>query len=181
LYSILEKEWNAQKEKPAVKPNQIEYLEKNQGDLDIIRPLWEKLNAHHTAVSKYFKENRTAFTFEMRIKPLLGKSQEGKLRIFLARDVNTQIYIGYCVATVDCKNQGEIESIYLDQEYRSFGIGDKLMAKALGWLETMKAKKIILTVAEGNEKVFAFYRRFNFYPRLTTLWYKPDAESEGKL
>ena len=181
LYSILEKEWHAQKEKPTVKPNQIEYLEKIRNDLDIIGLLWDKLNTHHIARSKYWKNNRVATSFDMRKKQLLDKSQDGELHIFLVRDAGANKYIGYCVATVDREKQGEIESIYLDEEYRSFGIGDKLMTKALGWLETMKAKKIILTVAEGNEKVFAFYRRFNFYPRLTTLWYKPDAESEGKL
>jgi len=36
---------------------EVEYLEKNQNDLDIIRPLWDKLNAHHITVSKYFKDN----------------------------------------------------------------------------------------------------------------------------
>lgn len=41
----------------------------------------------------------------------------------------------------------------------------------------MAVKKTILGVAEGNESVFAFYRRHNFYPRTTILLQKPDDES----
>ena len=48
LYSILEKEWVNRKDESIGRideendgGNEIEYLEKNQNDLDIIRPLWE--------------------------------------------------------------------------------------------------------------------------------------------
>ena len=68
----------------------IEYLEKNQDDLDIIRHLWEKLNVHHISVSRYFKDNRSTTTFDMRKKQLVEKSHDGELRIYLARDVITK-------------------------------------------------------------------------------------------
>jgi len=185
LYSILEKEWHNRKEKPAEIPETknetpIKYLEKNQNELNIIGPLWEKLNAHHISLSKYWGKNRRATSFDMRKKQLLEKSQEGKLCIFLASDVNTKKYIGYCVTTVDRENQGEIESIYVENDYRGLGIGDSLMIKALDWLKAMKVTKTILSVGDGNENVFAFYRRYNFYPRVTILWHKPDSEFAGK-
>ena len=155
---------------------QIEYLEKNQEDLEIVRPLWQKLNQHHIAVSKYQKNNRTNTTFDMRKKQLLEKSHQGALQINLARDSNTKEYIGYCVTTINSEKQGEIESLYVEKDYRGTGIGDSLMTRALGWLKTMSAKKTILGVAEGNESVFPFYRRYNFYPRVTILLHKPEAE-----
>lgn len=184
LYSILENEWLNRKDESIEKTDEendggkeIEYLEKNQNDLDIIRPLWEKLNAHHITVSKYFKDSRATTTFDMRKKQLQEKSYQGALRIDLARDAVTKEYIGYCVTSVDQAKQGEIESIYVEKDYRLSGIGDSLMTRALGWLENITVKKTILGVAEGNEGVFAFYQRHNFYPRVTVLLHKPDAES----
>ena len=113
LYSILEQEWRNRKDASLKKEDkenyggkEIELLEKNQNDLDIIRPLWEKLNAHHITVSKYFKDSRTATTFDMRKKQLMEKSYQGALRIDLARDATTKEYIGYCVTSVDQAKQG---------------------------------------------------------------------------
>ena len=182
LYSILENEWCGQAELKAAADSendggkQIEYVEKTQNDLDLIQPLWEKLNAHHLTVSKYFKESRAAFTFEMRKKHLMEKSYEGVLRIDLARDAVTKEYVGYCVTSVDKNKQGEIESIYVEKDYRLSGIGDGLMSRALAWLSDVTVKQTVLTVAEGNEGVFAFYRRHDFYPKTTILMHKPDAE-----
>jgi [ribosomal protein S5]-alanine N-acetyltransferase len=181
LYAILEQEWRKRKDNSSQKVDEendggreIEYLDKNQNDLDIIRPLWDKLNAHHIMVSKYFKDSRATTTFDMRKKQLMEKSYQGALRIDLARDALTKEYIGYCVTSVDEQKQGEIESIYVEKDYRLSGIGDSLMTRALAWLETVTVKKTILGVAEGNEGVFAFYRRHDFYPRVTVLMHKPD-------
>ncbi len=180
-YSILEKEW-ANRNNTAPKKTdeeneggkEIEFLEKDQNGLDIIQPLWEKLNAHHITVSKYFKDTRAVTTFDMRKKQLMEKSYEGALRIDLARDAATKEFIGYCVTSVDREKQAEIESIYVEKDYRLSGIGDSLMTRALAWLETVTVKKTILGVAEGNEGVFAFYRRHNFYPRVTVLLHRPE-------
>jgi len=185
LYSILEKEWQHRKVDIILKTDsendggkEIEFLDKNQNDLDIIQLLWEKLHAHHLAVSKYFKDSRSTITFEMRKKQLIEKSFQGKVRIDLARDAATKEYIGYCVTSVDPEQQGEIESIYVEKDYRLSGIGDSLMTRALAWLETVTVKKTILGVAEGNEGVFAFYQRHNFYPKTTILMHKPEIKAE---
>jgi hypothetical protein len=45
----------------------------------------------------------------------------------------------------------------------------------------MSVQKTILGVAEGNESVFPFYRRYNFYPRVTILWQKTDSEPKEHL
>ncbi len=187
LYSILETEWRSRKNDLHEKSDtendggkEIEFLEKNQNDLDLIQPLWEKLHAHHLAVSKYFKDSRATITFEMRKKMLIEKSFEGALRIDLARDAATKEFIGYCVTSVNKEKEGEIESIYVEKDYRLSGIGDSLMTRAIAWLETVTVKKTILGVAEGNEGVFAFYQRHNFYPRTTILMHKPEIPAEAE-
>ena len=160
---------------------QIEYLEKDRNDLEFIRPLWQKLNQHHRAVSKYYKDSRAVTTFDMRKKQLLEKSRQGALHIDLARDTNTEEYIGYCVTTINPEKQGEIESLFIEKDHRGMGIGDNLMVRALSWLKTMSVQKTILGVAEGNEGVFSFYRRYNFYTRVTILWQKTDSETKEHL
>ena len=140
----------------------IEYIEKNRDELDIIEPLWEKQLEHHITVSNHFKESLSRVNFDVRKKQLQEKSRGGVLRIDMAKDSATGRYIGYCVTSLTPEKLGEID-------YRLSCIGDNLMTRALGWLDVMAAKRKILGVAEGNESVFAFYRRYNFYPRTTIL------------
>jgi diamine N-acetyltransferase len=99
----------------------------------------------------------------------VDKSRGGALRIDLARDRKTEEYIGYCVSTLTGEKLGEIESIYIEPPYRRSRIGDSLMQKALRWMDENQVKRKIVGVAEGNESVFAFYRRYGFYPRITVL------------
>ncbi len=150
----------------------IEYIEINPDDIDIIRSLWEKQLEHHKAVSKYFKEGLSHINFDVRKKQLQDKSRGGALRIDLAKDSITGKHIGYCVSSLTPEKLGKIESIYVEKEYRLSGIGDNLMTRALSWLDAMSAKRKILGVGEDNESVFAFYRRYNFYPKTTILEHK---------
>jgi len=71
-------------------------LEKNQNDLDIIQPLWEKLHAHHWRSPNISRQPRND-NVRTRKKMLIEKSFEGALRIDLARDAVTKEFIGYCV------------------------------------------------------------------------------------
>jgi ribosomal protein S18 acetylase RimI-like enzyme len=80
------------------------------------------------------------------------------------------------VTSVNKEREGEIESIYVEKDYRLSGIGDGLMSRALAWLDDVTVKQTMLTVAEGNEGVFTFYRRHDFYPKTTILMHKPDAD-----
>lgn len=179
LYSILEKEWRSQKEDLSTssadnRVMDIAFLEKSQGNIDLIKPLWEKLIEYHKAVSRNFKDRFSSVTFNTRKKKLLEKSQDGALRVDLTKDLKTGEYIGYCVTSLNAEKQGEIESIYVEKKYRGSGIGDKLVRRALHWLDSLSARSRIVGVAEGNESVFAFYSRYHFYPRTTILEQKLD-------
>jgi ribosomal protein S18 acetylase RimI-like enzyme len=147
----------------------IEYTETDQRGLDLIGPLWEKLNEYHRERSPYHKGHFAGMTFEMRKRHLLEKSAGGAMRIDIARDRETDKYAGYCVSTVSKDRQGEIDSIYIESEYRRRGIGDALMKRTLGWMDRLSITRRLVEVASGNEEVFAFYRRYGFYPRSTIL------------
>lgn len=75
-------------------------VEKDIKEIELMKPLWEQLNAVHFAKSVYFKSKYEKFTFDKRI-----------------------------------------ESIYKN-EYRKFGLGGKLMEKALNWFKSKEITNI---------------------------------------
>ena len=111
--------------------SKIEYIESNEKDLDIIAPLWEKLNEHHRINSKFFSERFSQLTFYTRKKAFLEKARSGAIRIDLARDLDRNEHIGYYLSSITKENEGEIDSIYIEENYRRLGIGDCFMKKAL--------------------------------------------------
>jgi ribosomal protein S18 acetylase RimI-like enzyme len=135
--------------------------------LDDIQPLWEGLNQHHALVSPHFKADFHAKTFARRKAALLGKYAEGKLRIDLAQ-ANGET-IGYLISAITTDGVGEIESIFIDNAYRGQTIGDQLMRRALAWLDEQSVHTKVIDVAFGNERAYAFYARYDFYPRVVTL------------
>jgi ribosomal protein S18 acetylase RimI-like enzyme len=147
----------------------IEYQEIDAGALDLIGPLWQKLNEYHRVRSQHFANSFEKHTFDWRKKDLLEKSNSGSLRIDLAKDLDTGELIGYCVSTISKDKQGEIDSIYVEPGYRQSGIGDYLMRRALRWMDDLSVAKKILRVGAGNEEVFEFHRKYDFYPRTIIL------------
>ncbi|UCB43297.1 MAG: GNAT family N-acetyltransferase [Dehalococcoidales bacterium] len=147
----------------------IEYTHTDEQGLDSIAALWQKLLEYHKSLSQHFSGRLGSMTFDLRKKGLLEKSREGVIRIDLARDVGRGGLVGYCVSTISRDRQGEIESIYIEPDYRESGIGDNLMKRALHWMDEYPVTKKVLAVGTGNEEVFDFYSRYDFYPRTTIL------------
>jgi ribosomal protein S18 acetylase RimI-like enzyme len=142
----------------------INYLEVDRREIDIIKPLWEKLRDYHHGLSLYFAERYMEFAFEERKKQLLKKSINGSLKIDIVKDEDTKWFIGYCVSSISDELEGEIDSVYIEEEYRSLGIGKELMTRALNWMgeKGVKSKKIVIAV--GNEDMISFYEKFDFLP-----------------
>jgi diamine N-acetyltransferase len=142
----------------------VTYLELGPESIEIIRTLWEGLNAHHLVRSPNFRDHYEQMTFDVRKKDLLKKE---RLQIILAvRDGNP---VGYCVCTISAEYDGEIDSIFVEDSYRRSGIGEELMTRAIAWLDAGGAKKKIVAVASGNEAAIPFYESFGFVPRMTVL------------
>jgi len=143
----------------------IIYLEVDKQEIDIIGPLWEKLRDYHQGLSLYFAERYLEFTFGERKEELLKKSRNGSLKIDIAKDKDTKWLIGYCVSSISDELEGEIDSIYIEEDYRSLGIGKELLERALQWMEVnmVKTKKVI--VAVGNEELLSFYSKHDFLPK----------------
>lgn len=148
----------------------IEYVESDEKGIDLIRPLWEQLVAHHRARTVHFQGYYDAFTFEKRKGELREKARNGSLHIGLAKEAGR--IVGYCVcslATTPGATVGEVDSIFVDAGYRSRGIGDALMRKANEWMDRQDAGVKRISVAVGNEEVFAFYAKYGYYPKNIVL------------
>ena len=92
-----------------------------------IRSLWEGLNSLHAKLSPNFKIQYQNFTFGKRIEKLLKKDM---LKVFVASESGK--YIGYCIASIE-EDAGEIESIFINPEFRNRKTGHLLMDAALKW------------------------------------------------
>ncbi|MEG0774247.1 GNAT family N-acetyltransferase [Clostridium sp.] len=136
--------------------------------LNFVQPLWEKLNKHHEVNSNYFQSKFMNLTFDIRKSNLLNDNNL-KVKVDLIMDIEKGLYIGYCISTVNKELIGEIDSLFVEKEYRKYGLGDKLMNRALDWLNSNEVKTKIIGVAEGNEDVFKFYKRYGFHKRKVIL------------
>lgn len=136
--------------------------------LDLVQPLWEKLKKHHEINSSYFSDTINGLTFQVRKNKFI-KDKTLKVKIDLIKESKNELYIGYCISTINEDLAGEIDSLYVDKEYRKYGLGDKLMNSALEWLDSNQVKTKIIGVAEGNENVLEFYKKYEFYKRSVIL------------
>jgi len=143
----------------------MEIKEIEKSEINQIRPLWEKLNQMHLKDSIDFKDHFKNFTFEKRCEKLLLKDSNS-----LKIDVlyNKKNPVGYCISTIDGE-AGEIESLFIEEEFRSSGYGNKLVEQAILWLERNRCKMINVSVAAGHESVISFYQRFGFKARMISL------------
>ncbi len=149
--------------------NQICFIELEVGNISVIKSLWEKLNQYHREKTKYFGHLYEMNSFEDRIKPILDLAERGSVKIDIAQDTNHNVIVGYCVSTITENGEGEIDSIFLDQNYRGKGIGEALMERALNWFAENNVQDIKIGVVFGNDDVLSFYERFGFYPKSYVL------------
>ena len=132
--------------------------------ISCIRNLWEKLNKLHYEDSVYFEDFYESFSFEERIGRFRNLGAED-LKITIVKDGPR--FLGYCISTKEEKN-GEIDSIYLEDEVQGRGVGKKLVQDHVKWLKESGCSRIRVAVSYGHEKgVEDFYHHLGFFKRLT--------------
>jgi diamine N-acetyltransferase len=150
----------------------VTYMQILKQDIEVIRPVWEKLRRYHQTQSVNFKEFYDAFTFEVRTKKML-ELPEDNLFVEAAVDVEGKA-VGYCMSSASIDGVGELESIYVEVEFRKSGVGSRLVQNSIEWMKNRGCKKISVAVANGNEEAFPFYEKFGFRHRLTVLELKSE-------
>ena len=136
------------------------------GEIDRIRPLWQKLIEANADNSPYFKEYYGTFDFEIRKGFLREKLASGaELYTAVLVDADTQTDAGFVTATYNREESfGEIEMLYLREEYRGQGMGRKLFQLALSCLDVNGIRDRKLCVTYGNDAALRLYQSFGFYP-----------------
>ncbi len=139
----------------------IAIIEKNINDIELIKPLWEQLNALHCEKSVNFKKRFETYEFEKRMEGIIQKAERGIIKLDILFDDEKNKYAGYCLSSIeDCK--GEIESIFIEKEYRKSGQGGKLMESALRWFNDKNIYDIKINVVYNNSDALPFYERYGF-------------------
>lgn len=146
-----------------------EYFTLDESGLDHVRPLWEDLNRHHLLRTRHFSHHYLARSFDERKAEILGKAVTGKVRVDIAREPASGQPVGYCISSLSRDGTGEIDSVFVDGQFREQGIGSCLLERALLWLSSSGAKRTFVSVSYGNEETWAFYEKFGFHPRMTVL------------
>lgn len=147
----------------------IIFIEADARGLNLIQLLWEKLNQHHLQQKSDFKEHYENFTFPERCETLLKKSICGKMHIGMLKDKESEIMLAYCITTISSDREGEIDSIYVEKDYRGRGFGDILIKRSLEWMDEEGVKKKTVRVSAGNPEAVSFYERYGFRPRSLML------------
>ena len=149
--------------------SQFFYRDVGTKGIEGVRPLWEKLNAHHADLSPRFGEAMRVRTFDIRKQKLLAKGGADRIRVDLVSVGLDEPAVAYCISTVSDDGVGEIDSIYVKEDLRGQGVGSELMRRALAWLDSKKVAAKIVSVMSDNDEALAFYRRFSFHPRTILL------------
>lgn len=59
------------KELESVTNQELEFIEGGKEMLDLVKPLWEKLNKHHEENSEYFRKNSGSLPLKLEKRSLL--------------------------------------------------------------------------------------------------------------
>ena len=151
------------------------FLQGGRELLPRVKTLWEQLNLHHLEHSNFFKAHFSNFEFEKRHQPLMDEKGT-EILIDLVIDQRQKREVAYCLSSLAGDGTGEIESLYVEAAYCQLNLGQMLMERAVSWLQGQNASPLLIAVAEGNENVLPFYRRFGFYPRKLLLQYVPPEQ-----
>ena len=128
--------------------------------IDRIRPLWEKLTQANASHSPYFADYYGTFEFEVR-KGFLQEKLNGGAAMYTAVlvDRDKKQDAGFVTVTYNRDTSfGEIEMLFLLEEYRGQGMGKKLFKMALSCLDIncIRDRKLCLTY--GNEAALRLYQ-----------------------
>jgi GNAT superfamily N-acetyltransferase len=153
----------------------IEYRTTDVKEIDLIRPLWIQLNDYMHGKAGTFRSHYEKMSFDERKAYFAKVAAAGTLRLDLSFDPQAGgKYIGYCVSSLSQEKTGEIESIFVEEKYRSQNIGSALVIRALAWFDEKGSVRNRVAASAGNEGVWDFYKKFGFYPRMMVLEQKKE-------
>ena len=134
--------------------------------LSEVELMWYELKDHHSSIDQEFYDLSTP-TFELRMKGLKEKGTD--ILVDIVREKVSDLQIGYCFSIIDKMNMGEIESLFIREEFRRSGLGTALVERAISWMDEHRVVAKKLSVRSGNREAIDFYRSFGFQSRVQEL------------
>ncbi|WP_281613385.1 GNAT family N-acetyltransferase [Flammeovirga sp. SubArs3] len=135
--------------------------------IDEVDFLWKKLYAHHHFLRHQIHIEPSDSDWVRRKNKLKDKACD-----LIVLTVKTELQLlGYLIASVHRLDPsvGEVESLYVEEEYRGEGLGTQLMHEAMSWFNYKNVKVRKLAVGIENETVVEFYRKQGFIPKSIIL------------
>ncbi len=140
--------------------------------IGLTKPLWEKQKTYHLGIDRLSPENYVDLSFEERAIRIQKKGAH--LTTLLAEDRTTDHLIGYSLATINLEGVGEIDSVFVEENYRGKGVGTALIKATLVWMEENKVQKTKLHVLDVNQSAVSLYRTLGFEPRMVEMIRRPS-------
>jgi ribosomal protein S18 acetylase RimI-like enzyme len=141
-----------------------------------LEPLWIELYDHQSQHGMLLSLPPTAFdAWTKSIVPSLGRfavvvvgEQGGKIVGFVAGRIRAlPPYFGSGAI-------GTISEVYVRPQYRSAGIGRRLLARAVDWFSHQQIRRIELQVVAGNPAAVHFYEQLGWHKELVQMvWTAP--------
>lgn len=97
----------------------------------------------------------------------LFSKNDTKKKITIAMDSQENI-IGYCLSILK-NNIGEIATLYVEEDYRSNGIGKILLGEHLKWIGCNHCHDIFVDVLVENGKGIKFYQEMGFQQNIVQM------------
>ena len=137
--------------------NEINIVEIKLENYKMLKDILEQQQLFHYNLNGPYKERFLEIN-EQNFQEYMSRKYKS---ITLAGVVEDKI-IGFTSAYINKHNEGFIEDLFVNYEFRNKLIGTKLLNNILTWLEENNAKTIDIHVSTGNEKVLDFYNKFGF-------------------
>ena len=150
--------------------NSFKFREGSSELLPCCRDLWDLFIQDQIQNAGEMSDGVSAYLQSQRDGGLVAKTDEGKLHIQLVYASDRDKPIGFCITSLSNDGIGEVEALYILDEYQGNNLGTTLLQRSLKWMEARNTLEQQLMVAAGNERVFSFYQKFGFYPGYTTLF-----------
>ena len=150
--------------------NSFQFQEGNSELLPSCRDLWDLFIQDQIQNAGEMSDGVSAYLYSQYDDGLLAKTSDGKLHIQLVYMKNRDYPIGLCITSLSRDGIGEVEALYILDEYQGNNLGTTLLQRSLQWMEAHNTLEQKLIVAVGNEQVFSFYQKFGFNPGYTTLF-----------
>ena len=148
--------------------------------LPVIKPLRKKLYAHHRGLMPCFAHEFNPIHISENDIVLADKNRTKAIQVFVA-ETSDHKPVGYSFAKIDIDNNGELDSLFVEKEYRGKGLAKELSMMTIEWMKLQKPMYISVRVLPDNQAAEALYKNIGFTPRSLIMRICDNQSLQGTL